>query len=1095
MKTRTRRHFVAGIVMAGWIWSGVALGQFTPLVPVENVRLSGSAEAYPGGSFNAGNALDAKTASEYASASKGTNTFIELQLDRTMRLGAFRHLDRNDPATVAESQLVMMDAERRVTGTATFLHANVRGGETFFVFPTPVDAQRVSWRVTRLGSGYSTVGAADLEFFSVEQPEARPVRDKVGVRPMPFLDKDGRQPVMVTVHHEYAETTEAVLRLSGVEPVSVTLRPGENKFEIRLPGAESERVLTAGLEVGAEIVVKVEYLVKPVRPLTVYLLPHSHTDIGYTEIQTEIERKQMQNLVDGMAHARRTANYPAGARFIWNVEVLWAADLYLNRMDASQRSAFVQAVKAGEVSLCGMYLNELTGLCRPEELIRLFRYSTELSELTGTPIDSVMISDVPGHTWGTVTAMAQAGIKYFSTAPNYFDRIGTILREWENKPFWWIGPDGESKVLVWIPFWGYAMSHRYGTMSPQLVEDFCEGLEKRQYPYDIAYARWSGHGDNAVPDPAICEFVRDWNDRYAWPRFIISGASEAFSALEKRYGDSLPEVRGDWTPYWEDGAGSSARETALNRASSDRLAQAESLFAMTHPEAYPAADFESAWNHVLLYSEHTWGADCSVSQPESQKTREQWEIKQGYALAADQESRRLLDKALSGVGGSSDGVHNGIAVYSTTSWPRTELVFVPGERTGRGDRVVDDWGRTMASQRLASGQLAFVARDVSPFSKRLYRIENDDAFHEGAGAVASGAVLDNGLIRLRVDARTGAIVELTKQGLAGNLVDTSGGEALNDYLYLPGDDLTRLQRNGPVRISVGDRGPVVASLIIESDAPGCMNLRREVRLTAGMDHVEIFNHVNKSRLNAVSYHSKEGKESVNFAFPFNVPGGEMLVDLPLALMRPETDQMASACKNWFTIGRWVDISNADRGVTWVTLDAPLAQFGGITATLLNSQTNPDSWRKEVAPTQTVYSWAMNNHWGTNYRAYQEGPTLFRFVLRPHDGSDAAEASRFAIGFSQPLLAVPAREGERGWGPMARIEPSDILVSGVKPTDDGSGCIVRMFNPGNRPQAARLNWANPPRAMFQSDTSEIRGEQVTGSVPVRARGMATVRADR
>ena len=98
----------------------------------------------------------------------------------------------------------------------------------------------------------------------------------------------------------------------------------------------------------------------------------------------------------------------------------------------------------------------------PEELVQLFQYATELGRQTGTPIDPSMISDVPGYTWGTVTAMAHAGIRYFSTAPNYFDRIGTILRDWENKPFWWVGPDGESKVLVWIPFWGYAMSHRYG---------------------------------------------------------------------------------------------------------------------------------------------------------------------------------------------------------------------------------------------------------------------------------------------------------------------------------------------------------------------------------------------------------------------------------------------------------------------------------------------------------------------------------------------------------------------------------------------------------------------------------------------------------
>ena len=125
-------------------------------------------------------------------------------------------------------------------------------------------------------------------------------------------------------------------------------------------------------------------------------------------------------------------------------------------------------MKHGQVALNGMYLNELTGLCRPEELLRLFRYSTRLAEQTGVPIDSAMISDVPGYTWGTVTAMAQAGIKYFSTAPNYFDRIGDILVKWENRPFYWVSPSGKEKVLVWIPSKGYALSHLVHELSPQV---------------------------------------------------------------------------------------------------------------------------------------------------------------------------------------------------------------------------------------------------------------------------------------------------------------------------------------------------------------------------------------------------------------------------------------------------------------------------------------------------------------------------------------------------------------------------------------------------------------------------------------------------
>ncbi|MBB5319410.1 hypothetical protein HDF09_004118 [Edaphobacter lichenicola] len=53
-----------------------------------------------------------------------------------------------------------------------------------------------------------------------------------------------------------------------------------------------------------------------------------------------------------------------------------------------------------------------------------------------------MISDVPGCTWGTVSAMAQAGIRYFSAAPNYFDRIGAFMVEWQDKP-----------ILVGLSFW------------------------------------------------------------------------------------------------------------------------------------------------------------------------------------------------------------------------------------------------------------------------------------------------------------------------------------------------------------------------------------------------------------------------------------------------------------------------------------------------------------------------------------------------------------------------------------------------------------------------------------------------------------------
>jgi alpha-mannosidase len=209
-------------------------------------------------------------------------------------------------------------------------------------------------------------------------------------------------------------------------------------------------------------------------------------------------------------------------------------------------------------------------------------------------------------------------------------------------------------------------------------------------------------------------------------------------------------------------------------------------------------------------------------------------------------------------------------------------------------------------------------------------------------------------------------------------------------------------------------------------------------------------------------------------------------------MRPEADQMPSACKNWFTVGRWADVSNRRQGVTWVTLDAPLVQVGGLTARLLNSQTNPDVWRKHVEPTQKLYSWAMNNHWGTNYRAYQEGPTVFRFILRPHGRRDPAEASRFATGFSYPLLAARAPVVVR---PLLSVKPDDVLVTALKPSDDGRALIVRLFGAATEARSAMLQWGVPaPKAVFLSDTSERAGRKIGDRIEVPAGALVSLRAE-
>jgi len=873
-------------------------------------------------------------------------------------------------------------------------------------------------------------------------------------------------------------------------------------FDVFLEPSQEARSLVVSVDVGKTRLTE-KVTVKPVQKVLVYVLPHSHHDLGYTDLQSAVEEKQMQNISQGIELARKTASYPEGARFVWNLEVLWGADFFMQRRSRAEKQDLIEAIRMGQVSPQGSYANELTGLCRPEELLRLFKYGTQLGKECGVKVDSAMMSDVPGFSWGTVTAMAQAGIRYFSAAPNFFDRIGTFMEVWQDRPFWWVSPSGREKVLMWVPWTGYALSHITKKLDEDWVSRYQDRLDEVNYAYGISYIRWSGHGDNAAPDPEIGDFIRDWNSKYEWPRFAIASTSTAFSAFEKSYGHQIPSYRGDLTPYWEDGAGSSALETAISRNAGERLTQAATLASIVSPASYTESSYATAWRDVLMYSEHTWGAWCSVSDSENPFTTKQWDYKRDFALKAASRANALIANSL--VPANSSSAPASIEICNTSSWDRREVVFLSRELSAAGDHVVASDGRPVPSQRLASGELAVLVAGVPALGSVRYSIVSKSAHRPSQPVTIENGVLENQFLSARIDPETGDITELHLKDGTNNLVNREQG-AVNQYLFLAGNDVAHLGRSGKPAIVVEENGPLVACVRIESPAPGCRSLVRRVRLTAESDFLELINTVDKERA-ALNPHPGDGdqgsefaqhgaKESVQFAFPFAIANGKMTMDIPLGAMEPERDQLPGSCKNWLPVGRWIDVSNEDRGVTWATRDAPLVEVGGITATMLGSQKNPAIWRKHIAPTQTFYSWAMNNHWGTNYLAYQQGPVTFRYALRPHNGTDSAAASRFAIGLSQPLLAGVSTGNEQVSSSMLKIEPARVLLNGLKPSDDGKAWIVRLFCASDEEVSARLTWSSKDIGRtFLSNLAEEQQKPIDGDVTIAGWDLVTLRVER
>jgi alpha-mannosidase len=364
-------------------------------------------------------------------------------------------------------------------------------------------------------------------------------------------------------------------------------------------------------------------------------------------------------------------------------------------------------------------------------------------------------------------------------------------------------------------------------------------------------------------------------------------------------------------------------------------------------------------------------------------------------------------------------------------------------------------------------------------AKRLY-VGKGTAFQR-AGAVATGDSLENESIVLHVSGQSGAIDSARWKAKSISLVDDHAGKGLGEYLYIPGTDPAKAQRLSNVHIRVKENGPLVVSLLIEGDAPGARKYSSEVRLVAGIDRVDISTTIDKIAVRE--------KESVHFAFPFRVPGAQMRYDVADAIVRAPEDQLAGACKNFFSAVSWTDVSNADYGVTLAVPDAPLVEMGAITA--------EQPWMRTIQSSPLLFSYAMNNYWHTNYKADQDGPVSFSYAIQPHAAFSPVAAAGFGRERREPLVVAPADKSLR---PAAKslfhILPDVVMVSSVKPIDDGRGWLVYVYNPSSNDQRITLQFDPAIRVtVHASDAFGKLVDSAGGPITVAANGSGYLRVDR
>ncbi|MBO9632523.1 MAG: hypothetical protein J7578_05350 [Chitinophagaceae bacterium] len=899
-------------------------------------------------------------------------------------------------------------------------------------------------------------------------------QEKASVVATPFLRKDGKQVLAFTaLHFGKQDQMEVQLNNKAIQPFSV--KEGINQFDIPVNAVrKTDSVWVRVLLKGKELMRK-QVTIHPVVYRKLYFVHHSHTDIGYSHVQPEVEKIHNNNIDEALRMIGQTQALPASARFKWNVESLWAVENYLKQASPGQQEKFIAAVKNGNICLSALYANILTGLSGPEEIFHYTDYATQLKKQYGIEFPVAMSSDVPGFAWTTVTALAKAGVKYFSIGSNYIgehhpflgDRAGHFLKAWGDRPAWWVSPDGKEKILFWAGGKGYSSWHGTGPgavfdRGPQRIAAYLEELDRKNYPYEIVQWRYNIVADNGPVDTSISRFVASWNEKYSSPQILLSTAETMFKDLEQHYGKQLPVVKGDITPYWEDGAMSTAAEEGENRQNSLRLQQLSSLYSMLDPAAYDEQRFYEAWKNILIFHEHTWGAHNSISNPDIPFVTEQWKIKKQFMLDAASRTNELERKLL---GTYSDGRSKKIAVFNTSSWKRTGPVMLPAGTSGQSVKAAD--GKLYPLQKLQDGRSVFIAHDIPALGAAIFEVTNGPSLAADP-FVRTDNSLSNGLIKLSWDTVNGSIVDLSKED-PFNYSGQFNHQGLNSYWYVPGLDPNNAVTNGNVHVKIPEAGPVLTTISLRSTAPGTNGIERNISLFAGEAQVNMENIVDKQAVRS--------KESVHFGFPFNSLLQNIVLDAGYGSIRFPEDQLPGSDKDYLYGRRWLDASSASKGIQWIWIQAPLIEPENMIDERKTVDNAHKDWKTTAHTTATWFSYAMNNYWHTNYKADQEGKARFCYALRPHGKPNLAEIEKAAAAYTQPLLAIPVKPGFITPASLFGLSNNNIIVTSIQP-DGKDQFILRLFNPGTAPMEASFLWGQlQPKQVIDKKTGKEIGNTI------------------
>jgi len=385
---------------------------------------------------------------------------------------------------------------------------------------------------------------------------------------------------------------------------------------------------------------------------TVYLIHHSHLDVGYTHTTSEISARYIRFLDDILLEIELIKSGKEETKgYKYTVECYWILDNYFKSASNDKIAKMKKAIEEGYIEVTGSYFN-FTDSIHPRIYGSLVKRAQKLAQDANSSAKAAMFSDVNGLNVTYAMELANNGIEYLFT--NVHSGHGIFALNEKLIPFNWKLPNNKEILTYNGELYTYGNEFGFcprGAFS-DVIDD--EGYDAKSYNYDDKINDWIDlpkkrfnkllgylennnhkfnfvamgiHGtddDNAIPNPGIVPRIKQWNELYSDEVEVkLVTLTEFFDEIKDN--ENIETYEGDWADWWSDGIG-----TAPYHFKYFKKLQTEYLYYKDVASELTKDVDEEIETTIALYAEHTFGHFMSISDPHLLDAGMIQLVKEGY---------------------------------------------------------------------------------------------------------------------------------------------------------------------------------------------------------------------------------------------------------------------------------------------------------------------------------------------------------------------------------------------------------------------------------------------------------------------------------